>query len=132
MLVKKLIPSSANLTDAAIKMVRVRAIEKNRFRAEEMAEERILDVLIPPAKNNWDSQSSRRNLLQRVRYSVKNCVKASWMIKRSKIDLAAAPMGVEIMAPPPNEEMTSQLQSMFQNPGRVRAKPRKLKIKKTR
>ena len=42
-----------DLTDAAIKMVRVQAIEKNRFRAEEMAEERILDVLIPPAKNNW-------------------------------------------------------------------------------
>lgn len=39
-----------DLTDSAIKMVRVRAIEKNRYRAEEMAEERILDVLIPPAK----------------------------------------------------------------------------------
>ena len=42
-----------DLTDSAIKMVRVQAIEKNRYRAEEMAEERILDVLIPPAKNNW-------------------------------------------------------------------------------
>ena len=42
-----------DLTDAAVKMVRVQAIEKNRYRAEELAEERILDVLIPPAKNNW-------------------------------------------------------------------------------
>ena len=50
---------------------RVQAIEKNRFRAEEMAEERILDVLIPPAKITGDSQSSRRNLLQRVGHSVK-------------------------------------------------------------
>ena len=42
-----------DLTDAAVKMVRMQSIEKNRYRAEEMAEERILDVLIPPAKNNW-------------------------------------------------------------------------------
>jgi ATP-dependent HslUV protease ATP-binding subunit HslU len=42
-----------DLTDSAIKMVRSQAIEKNKYRAEEMAEERILDVLIPPAKNNW-------------------------------------------------------------------------------
>ncbi|MGM1332279.1 HslU--HslV peptidase ATPase subunit, partial [Klebsiella michiganensis] len=42
-----------DLTDAAIKMVRMQSIDKNRYRAEELAEERILDVLIPPAKNNW-------------------------------------------------------------------------------
>ncbi|MGS9064096.1 HslU--HslV peptidase ATPase subunit, partial [Salmonella enterica subsp. enterica serovar Infantis] len=42
-----------DLTDAAVKMVRVQSIEKNRYRAEELAEERILDVLIPTAKNNW-------------------------------------------------------------------------------
>ncbi|MCK8349927.1 HslU--HslV peptidase ATPase subunit, partial [Erwinia amylovora] len=42
-----------DLTDSAIKMVRSQASEKNRYRAEEMAEERVLDVLVPPAKNNW-------------------------------------------------------------------------------
>ncbi len=47
-----------DLTDAAVKMVRVQAIEKNRYRAEELAEERILDVLIPPAKNNWGYQTA--------------------------------------------------------------------------
>ncbi len=46
------------------------------------------------------------------------------MTKEIEIDLAAAPMGVEIMAPPGMEEMTSQLQSMFQNPGRSEAKKR--------
>ena len=53
-----------DLTDSAVKMVRSQAIEKNRYRAEEMAEERILDVLIPPAKNNWgvtESASSSRH-----------------------------------------------------------------------
>lgn len=71
-----------DLTDSAIKMVRVQAIEKNRYRAEEMAEERILDVLIPPAKNNWDRLNSSLNLLLRVRHSAKNCAKASWTTKR--------------------------------------------------
>jgi ATP-dependent HslUV protease ATP-binding subunit HslU len=71
-----------DLTDAAIKMVRVQSIEKNRYRAEEMAEERILDVLIPPAKNNWGQAEQQLNRLPRVRHSAKNCVKASWTIKR--------------------------------------------------
>ncbi|STU75776.1 ATP-dependent hsl protease ATP-binding subunit HslU [Klebsiella pneumoniae] len=73
-----------DLTDAAIKMVRMQSIDKNRYRAEELAEERVLDVLIPPAKNNWARLSRRRNRLQRARRSVKNCVKASWTIKRLK------------------------------------------------
>lgn len=60
-----------DLTDSAIKMVRVRAIEKNRYRAEEMAEERILDVLIPPAKITGDRLNSSLNLLLRVRHSAK-------------------------------------------------------------
>jgi ATP-dependent HslUV protease ATP-binding subunit HslU len=50
-----------DLTDSAIKMVRVQAIEKNRYRAEEMAEERILDVLIPPAKTTGARLNSRLN-----------------------------------------------------------------------
>jgi ATP-dependent HslUV protease ATP-binding subunit HslU len=71
-----------DLTDAAIKMVRVQSIEKNRYRAEEMAEERILDVLIPPAKNNWGQAEQQLNRPPRVRLSAKNCVKASWTTKR--------------------------------------------------
>lgn len=73
-----------DLTDAAVKMVRVRAIEKNRYRAEELAEERILDVLIPPAKTTGDRPNSSRNRPLLVRHSARNCVKASLMTKKSR------------------------------------------------
>ncbi len=118
-----------DLTDAALKMVRIQAIEKNRYRAEELAEERILDVLIPPAKNNWgqpeasaEPSAARQSFRKKLR-------EGQLDDKEIEIDLAAAPMGVEIMAPPGMEEMTSQLQSMFQNLGGQKQKPRKLKIK---
>ena len=118
-----------DLTDAAIKMVRVQAIEKNRFRAEEMAEERILDVLIPPAKNNW-GQSEQPQEPSAARQAFRKKLREGQLDdKEIVIDLAAAPLGVEIMAPPGMEEMTSQLQSMFQNLGGQKQKPRKLKIK---
>ena len=118
-----------DLTDAAIKMVRVQAIEKNRFRAEEMAEERILDVLIPPAKNNW-GQSEQPQEPSAARQAFRKKLREGQLDdKEIEIDLAAAPMGVEIMAPPGMEEMTSHLQSMVQNLGGQKQKPRKLKIK---
>ncbi len=60
-----------DLTDAAVKMVRVQAIEKNRYRAEELAEERILDVLIPPAKITGAGPNSSRSLLPPVKRSAK-------------------------------------------------------------
>lgn len=74
-----------DLTDAAVKMVRVQAIEKNRYRAEELAEERILDVLIPPAKITGARPNSSRSLLPPVKRSAKNCAKASSTIKRSRL-----------------------------------------------
>lgn len=118
-----------DLTDAAVKMVRVQAIEKNRYRAEELAEERILDVLIPPAKNNW-GQTEQQQEPSAVRQAFRKKLREGQLDdKEIEIDLAAAPMGVEIMAPPGMEEMTSQLQSMFQNLGGQKQKARKLKIK---
>ena len=118
-----------DLTDSAIKMVRVQAIEKNRYRAEEMAEERILDVLIPPAKNNW-GQAEQQPEPSAARQAFRKKLREGELDdKEIEIDLAAAPMGVEIMAPPGMEEMTSQLQSMFQNLGGQKQKARKLKIK---
>ncbi|NDJ55509.1 HslU--HslV peptidase ATPase subunit [Enterobacteriaceae bacterium 4M9] len=118
-----------DLTDAAIKMVRMQSIEKNRYRAEEMAEERILDVLIPPAKNNW-GQAEQPQEPSAARQGFRKKLREGQLDdKEIEIDLAAAPMGVEIMAPPGMEEMTSQLQSMFQNLGGQKQKPRKLKIK---
>ncbi|WP_080231613.1 HslU--HslV peptidase ATPase subunit [Salmonella enterica] len=118
-----------DLTDAAVKMVRVQAIEKNRYRAEELAEERILDVLIPPAKNNW-GQAEQQQVSSAARQTFRKKLREGQLDdKEIEINLAAAPMGVEIMAPPGMEEMTSQLQSMFQNLGGQKQKPRKLKIK---
>ncbi|EAT7385476.1 HslU--HslV peptidase ATPase subunit [Salmonella enterica] len=118
-----------DLTDAAVKMVRVQAIEKNRYRAEELAEERILDVLIPPAKNNW-GQAEQQQEPSAARQTFRKKLREGQLDdKEIEINLAAAPMGVEIMAPPGMEEMTSQLQSMFQNLGGQKQKPCKLKIK---
>lgn len=118
-----------DLTDAAVKMVRVQAIEKNRYRAEELAEERILDVLIPPAKNNW-GQAEQQQEPSAARQTFRKKLREGQLDdKEIEINLAAAPMGVEIMAPPGMEEMTSQLQSIFQNLGGQKQKPRKLKIK---
>ncbi|WNN44205.1 MULTISPECIES: HslU--HslV peptidase ATPase subunit [Winslowiella] len=118
-----------DLTDSALKMVRMQAIDKNRYRAEEMAEERILDVLIPPAKNNW-GQSEAAAEPSSARQSFRKKLREGQLDdKEIEIDLAASPMGVEIMAPPGMEEMTNQLQSMFQNLGGQKQKPRKLKIK---
>ena len=119
----------SDLTDSAVKMVRLQSIEKNRYRAEELAEERILDVLIPPAKNNWgqpdeaqEPSAARQNFRKKLR-------EGQLDDKEIEISLASGPMGVEIMSPPGREEMTNQLQSMFQSMGAQKQKPRKLKIK---
>lgn len=102
-------------TDAA-KMVRVQAIEKNRYRAEELAEERILDVLIPPAKITGDRPNSSRSRPLLVRHSAKNCVKASLMTKKLRSILPQHRWALKLCSSG-MEEMTSQLQSMFQNLG---------------
>ncbi|CAQ86338.1 MULTISPECIES: HslU--HslV peptidase ATPase subunit [Photorhabdus] len=118
-----------DLTDAAVKMVRLQSIEKNRYRAEELAEERILDVLIPPAKNNW-GQAEIQSEPSAARQAFRKKLREGQLDdKEIEIDLATAPVGVEIMAPPGMEEMTNQLQSMFQNLAGQKHKSRKLKIK---
>ncbi|MCO6544960.1 MAG: HslU--HslV peptidase ATPase subunit [Gilliamella sp.] len=116
-----------DLTDSAVKMIRQEAIERNRNRAEELAEERILDVLVPPAKDGWgqveDNNSTARQAFR------KKLREGSLDDKEIEIELAGVNIGVEIMAPPGMEEMTNQLQSMFQNLGGQKTKPRKMKIK---
>ncbi|CAA2930588.1 HslU--HslV peptidase ATPase subunit [Arsenophonus endosymbiont of Bemisia tabaci] len=118
-----------DLTDAAVKTVRLQSIEKNRYRAEELAEERILDVLLPSAKNNWgkpdpnvEPSTARQSFRKKLR-------EGKLDDKEIEIEVATTPVGVEIMAPPGMEEMTSQLQSMFQNLAGQKHKPRKMKIK---
>ncbi|WP_445495536.1 HslU--HslV peptidase ATPase subunit [Photorhabdus sp. SF281] len=118
-----------DLTDAAVKIVRLQSIEKNRYRAEELAEERILDALIPPAKNNW-GQAEAQSEPSAARQAFRKKLREGQLDdKEIEIDLATTPVGVEIMAPPGMEEMTNQLQSMFQNLAGQKHKSRKLKIK---
>ncbi|MCC8372689.1 MULTISPECIES: HslU--HslV peptidase ATPase subunit [Photorhabdus] len=118
-----------DLTDAAVKMVRLQSIEKNRYRAEELAEERILDVLIPPAKNNWGQTETQVEPSAARQAFRKKLREGQLDDKEIEIDVATTPVGVEIMAPPGMEEMTNQLQSMFQNLAGQKHKSRKLKIK---
>ena len=118
-----------DLTDSAMKLVRQQEIIKNRAKAEEAAEERILDALLPAAKNQWgevenrDSQSNTRQVFR------KKLREGQLDDKEVEIDVAGVPMGVEIMAPPGMEDMTSQLQSMFENLSGSQTKKRKMKIK---
>ena len=118
-----------DLTDSAMKLVRQQEIVKNRAKAEEAAEERILDALLPAAKNQWgevenlDTQSNTRQIFR------KKLREGLLDDKEVEIDVAGVPMGVEIMAPPGMEDMTSQLQSMFENLSGNQTKKRKMKIK---
>ncbi|MWN04881.1 ATP-dependent HslUV protease ATP-binding subunit HslU [Gilliamella bombicola] len=117
-----------DLTDSAVKMIRQEAMERNRNRAEELAEDRILDVLVPPAKDGWGQVEDNHNSTARQAFR-KKLREGSLDDKEIEIELAGVNIGVEIMAPPGMEEMTNQLQSMFQNLGGQKTKPRKMKIK---
>ncbi len=119
-----------DLTDSAVKMFREQAIEKNRYRAEEMAEERILDVLLPPAKAAWGEPENKTPTDSNTRQIFRKKLREGQLDdKEIELELAQPNIGVEIMAPPGMEEMTSQLQSMFQSLGQDKKKKRKLKIK---
>lgn len=118
-----------DLTDSAMKLVRQTEIEKNRFRAEEAAEERILDALLPPAKNQWGEVENQDNNNSTRQIFRKKLREGQLDDREIEIDVSTPSMGVEIMAPPGMEEMTSQLQSMFQNLSGGKMKTRKMKIK---
>lgn len=118
-----------DLADIAVKMTKEQELKKVRFRAEEAAEERVLDVLLPPAENAFgereesDTSSSTRQVFR------KKLREGSLDDKEIEIDVALPQVGVEIMAPPGMEDMTNQLQGMFQNLSGSQKKKKKLKIK---
>ena len=119
-----------DLMDTAIKMTREDAMAKVRHRAEDAAEERVLDALLPPPSNGagftTDSAPQDSDTRQKFRKMLRE---GKLDDKEIEIDIQAMPVGVEIMAPPGMEDMTSQLQGMFQNLGGGRSKTRKLKVK---
>jgi ATP-dependent HslUV protease ATP-binding subunit HslU len=116
-----------DLADVAIKMYREQEMVRVRSRAEEAAEERVLDILLPPARDSDDSGSSTgsstRQLLR------KKLREGDLDDKEVEVQLSAASAGVEIMAPPGMEEMTNQLQSMFSNLSRQQHKTRRMTVK---
>jgi ATP-dependent HslUV protease ATP-binding subunit HslU len=118
-----------DLADMSVKMIREEAMSEVKNQALDAAEERVLDALLPPPRNSSrfdyaaDETSSTRQKFRK-------------MLREGKLDdreieieLNDTRVGVEIMAPPGMEEMTSQLQSMFQNIAGNRTKSRKLRIK---
>ncbi len=118
-----------DLTDMAMKMVREQQVEKNRFRAEEAAEERILDALLPPPREGWGNGGDKPDNSHTRQIFRKKLREGELDDKEIELELAAPQVGVEIMAPPGMEEMTSQLQSLFQNMGQGKTKLRKVKVK---
>jgi len=115
-----------DLVDIAIKMTRKAEMDRVQFRAEEAAEERILDALLPRARGFGSEDESADNTRQKMR---KRLREGDLDDKVIEVEVRASQMGVEIMAPPGMEEMTSQLQNMFQNLGGERTRSRELKIK---
>ncbi|PTO79945.1 HslU--HslV peptidase ATPase subunit [Vibrio splendidus] len=121
-----------DLTDVAIKMTHQQAMEKVQYRAEEQAEERILDALLPPARDAWgqNEQSTEDTTSSNTRQIFRKKLREGKLDdKEIEVDVAAPQVGVEIMSPPGMEEMTNQLQGMFQNLAGDTKKKRKMKIK---
>jgi len=117
-----------DLADMAIKMTKEQEMSRVKHLAEEAAEERILDVLLPPPRDGFGSDESSDNSSTRQVFR-KKLREGKLDDKEIELDLAASQMGVEIMAPPGMEEMTSQLQNMFQGMSNEKTNKRKLKIK---
>ncbi|MCL7422262.1 MAG: ATP-dependent protease ATPase subunit HslU [Methylobacter sp.] len=113
-----------DLVDTAVKMTRMAEMEKVQNRAYDAAEEKVLDILLPRAGSGMLSdteEATRQKMRKKLR-------EGGLDDKEIEVDVHVAPVGVEIMAPPGMEEMTSQLQGMFQNLSTGKRKSRKMKV----
>ena len=119
-----------DLVDYAIKMIREEEMEKVQYRAEDAAEERLLDILLPRATTH---SSDADDHSEATRTKMRNKLRFGDLDDREvEVDVSAHSPSVDIMAPPGMEEMTNQLQSMFQNMGGQRTQKRKMKIRDAR
>lgn len=118
-----------DLADAAVKMLREQEIQKVKYRAEDAAEERILDALLPAARPamGFGDEPAREDSNTRQLFR-KRLREGQLDDKEIDIEVADNPAGVEIMAPPGMEEMTNQLQNLFSGMSKGRKKTRKLKV----
>ncbi len=117
-----------DLADMAVKLTKEQEMKRVKHLAEEAAEERILDVLIPNPRNNFGEEETTDNSSTRQVFR-KKLREGKLDDKEIEIDVAQQQIGMEIMAPPGMEDMTNQLQGMFQNLSQDKTKKRKLKIK---
>ncbi|MBH9306285.1 ATP-dependent protease ATPase subunit HslU [Pseudomonas aeruginosa] len=117
------------LADAAVKMLREQEIQKVKYRAEDAAEERILDALLPAARPamGFGDEPAREDSNTRQLFR-KRLREGQLDDKEIDIEGADNPAGVEIMAPPGMEEMTNQLQNLFSGMSKGKKKTRKLKV----
>jgi ATP-dependent HslUV protease ATP-binding subunit HslU len=119
-----------DLVDIAVKLTREEEVGRVRHRATDAAEERLLDVLLPRPRGGAErgaAEESPRDLESRQKF--RKLLRERALDEREvEIELKASPAGVEIMAPPGMEEMSQQLQSLFQNLGGSRTRSRKLKV----
>jgi len=119
-----------DLMETAIKQTREQATSKVKFRAEEAAEERILDVLLPPARSVGFSDPHAPREDSTARQHMRKLLREGALDDKDiEIEVATPAASMEIFAPPGMEEMSQQLQGMFHNLGATRSKPRKLKVR---
>ena len=114
-----------DLVESSLKQHRERAMAHVKLRAQDAAEERVLDALLPPARFA-EPEAKETGARQVFRKKLRE---GELDDREIEIEMAAMQVGVEIMAPPGMEEMTSQLQQMFSNMGTERKRTRKLTVK---
>ena len=118
-----------DLVDIAVKITRETEMEKVKHRAEDSAEERVLDALLPPSPNKDDNHTDKNATMSDTRQKFRKMLREGKLDdKEIELEIQTAPVGIEIMAPPGMEEMTNQLQGMFQNLSNNKTKTRKLKV----
>ena len=118
-----------DLIDVAVKMLREEQIRKVQHIAEDAAEDRILDALLPPARSDGTNESADRTASTTRQIFRKKLREGELDDKEIEIKVADSVAGVEIMAPPGLEEMTSQLKSMFSTMNTGKKKARRMPIK---
>ena len=120
-----------DLADVAVKMLRETQIAKVQHRADDQAEERVLDALLPePRQVGFGSESESDNPESSTRQMFRKKLREGELDdKEIEIDVESSPIGIEIMAPPGMEEMTNQLQNMFSSMGGGKKRSVRLKIK---
>lgn len=118
-----------DLVDIAIKQTRESEMRKLRAKAEDAAEDRILDVLVPPARELGLSDQ-RNEAGAETRQKFRKKLREGALDEREiEIDLVQPLLPMQVMTPPGMEELTQQLQQMFQNVGQARRKSRRLKVR---